>query len=1134
MFFSPIEHYPFLDTYRLSDPNNERQSHCMELRGRLHDAWRNVESEVDQSLEYVALREHVLIREISNYYKKEHKKIVQYNLKVQNSFEILAMNTHLIDSIIETCFEYALEDLHVLKECFVSENTTELHYKERVLPEKKAQQKGIQEQIHFYSGDGREARQMRRYYQKIQTALEKEIDELQKRIEQLSVVLPLIEECTHERKEILKSLVIFARGGYGRAELSFASDLDLGYCLDTQRLNEGEVVLLQELIIRIEQFLRESGLETAHQYFEIDEDLSRFREPESIDTIPSILESRVLLGSKSLAETLKRNFFKIIPYETYVLTKLKAYHSATKPALNEMNLKEDQGGLRSLQIPLWIAAATFGAFPDQTVGMLALLIQKQMLSPKQALKLCQALEFIYELRNFTGVAKSFYYDDEVRDLGCSEEGLQKNIINDSMERLYLLKKQRFTHVDDFDRFRLRMVGYLHDLSHVLLQRLLDQTIVRTFSSFQLRVHLGKGRIVEVHALEGLPQVPPSLIFDSPCVLLELFIYIGNSGYDLSFDLKDEFSDSIDNFTPEIIEANQDLVSKQFTELMLTENVSHALKIMFKICAPDSTRKMHSRHLPDTLIGRFIPECNQMRFLLRNLTYHQHSLCEHTLNALKICQKELELFKKEYTELYNYLTPKYILALKWGLFLHDVGKIDPSTKHEISGTAIAIKVLKRLGYDDPELFKLVSLLIAHHMTVVRLSKTSAYFDMALYNFFEVADRDLIKVILLFLVNLSDYSAVSDTTAKDTAHLRKMFAEAYQVYLEMKSLKDMESSIDFIHDYLDNKKAHLELDTRIAVLINKSLQESLLSAVLEPLEEKFPSEYKSLQSEQKNLERLIYYLRSGSLDSKGVDQNNDQMIRILRQHLSKESILDLTHDLHSQINWMFEVFPNRFLIASNPDVLYQTLISFGELDAPAIVSMQTNARGRLSGVLIYVHKQESIHSRVAYVLDLQQINIISGKMNQIRLSNGEVRYCYYFEVSQRTQSGVIFPREIEESILNDTLPDVEEEVWDSTSKSRLQVEFLEDDHKGYVIEEDCGYFRRCEMDYMRVSLTAVDEPLVYYKMTDALEAFGVDLQQTLITTTGYQGINQFYFNAKDYEKLKESAFEERIKSRFLIHD
>ena len=105
----------------------------------------------------------------------------------------------------------------------------------------------------------------------------------------------------------------FCTWGIWAGELSFASDLDLGYCLDVPILNRGEVELYRELITRIEHLLNVASIETASQYFEINENLSRFTELDTIHTIPSILESRALLGSEMLFERLKKQFYDILP-----------------------------------------------------------------------------------------------------------------------------------------------------------------------------------------------------------------------------------------------------------------------------------------------------------------------------------------------------------------------------------------------------------------------------------------------------------------------------------------------------------------------------------------------------------------------------------------------------------------------------------------------------------------------------------------------------------------------------------------------------------------------------------------------------------------------------------------------------
>ena len=49
--------------------------------------------------------------------------------------------------------------------------------------------------------------------------------------------------------------------------------------------------------------------------------------------------------------------------------------------------------------------------------MLSLLIKKRIISPRQGFKLCQALEFFYDLRNFSATAKNFHFDDEAIESG---------------------------------------------------------------------------------------------------------------------------------------------------------------------------------------------------------------------------------------------------------------------------------------------------------------------------------------------------------------------------------------------------------------------------------------------------------------------------------------------------------------------------------------------------------------------------------------------------------------------------------------------------------------------------------------------------------------------------------------------
>ena len=765
--------------------------------------------------------------------------------------------------------------------------------------------------------------------------------------------------------------------------------------------------------------------------------------------------------------------------------------------------------------------------------MIALLIKQRLLSPRQAFKLCQALEFTYDLRNFTGAARDHYFDEEARHSGCRGEDLLPNVINDNMERLYLLKKPRFQDVDDFDRYRLQMQDTIQQLSRALLRNILERHVVRTFQTFQVTVYLRQRRIIEINALEGMPQVPLSLIFSDPLKLLELFIYIGKVGYDLSFELKDEMADLLQSLTVGVVQSRTPELSEKFSELMMTPYVDQALRIMLEIADPIGLNDpaffggtTAQRYLPDTLLGRFIPECNQMHFLLRNLSYHQYPVSIHSLNAVQAAEEELQILQKQYPELYQYLQPKHVLALKWAVLFHDVGKIDPRTRHQISGTSIAVRALERLGYTDPELFGSVSLMIAHHMTVVQLSKTSAYFDQAIQQFFEIANRDLVNVILLFLVNISDYRSVSDVTAKDTRTLRTFFEETYRVYAEMRSSGQLNDAMDAINSYLDRKKQDLEFDTRINLLIQQGLQNSIEDALYAPVAQIQPQEYERLQKGHEELEQYWRLLKMGSLDEKGLSQTTEKLIRTIRQYLSSDTINALINPYRRQLEWFFAAFPNRFLLSSSSAILAQQMMRFENWASEATVSVLTNPRGRPVGLLVFVREAPQIHSRIAYALSRRQINIEGAKMNRIAFADGRSAYCYYLQITVRS-SAMIFPRELEHSILYDSPPQLDLDQQHFLHNPRLQLEFLEDDEKGYVVQEVDGHFVRMARSYLRVKLTLEDAPLIFYKIANSFDRFEVPVQQSLITTTGFQVNDYFYILPQDLERLRSSGFEEVVK-------
>ena len=129
------EHYPFLEPFRLQQRQCTEADYFPRLQQQLTEL--PIDSEGNSLLAHLVKREKGCGIFIQDFFQLENERIVQLNLQTENSFEILAHNTLLMDSIIQATFDFALNDLPLLRRLHVEQMETELHYKQRILPEKR-------------------------------------------------------------------------------------------------------------------------------------------------------------------------------------------------------------------------------------------------------------------------------------------------------------------------------------------------------------------------------------------------------------------------------------------------------------------------------------------------------------------------------------------------------------------------------------------------------------------------------------------------------------------------------------------------------------------------------------------------------------------------------------------------------------------------------------------------------------------------------------------------------------------------------------------------------------------------------------------------------------------------------------
>jgi [protein-PII] uridylyltransferase len=152
-----------------------------------------------------------------------------------------------------------------------------------------------------------------------------------------------------------KSAALVAVGGYGRGELFPHSDVDV-----LVLLAEAPDSALREKLESLVQILWDIGLDIGHSIRTVDECIIESNADITVQT--SLLEARLLTGSRNLFRQLQTRFDENMHPQQFFqgkLLELQQRHVKYEdtPYSLEPNCKESPGGLRDLQVILWVAKA---------------------------------------------------------------------------------------------------------------------------------------------------------------------------------------------------------------------------------------------------------------------------------------------------------------------------------------------------------------------------------------------------------------------------------------------------------------------------------------------------------------------------------------------------------------------------------------------------------------------------------------------------------------------------------------------------------------------------------------------------------------------------------------------------------
>ena len=542
-------------------------------------------------------------------------------------------------------------------------------------------------------------------------------------------------------------LAFVAVGGYGRAELSPYSDIDLLFLHPWKLTGRNEQVIEYVLYM-----LWDMGLTVGHATRSSADCLARSEKDMTIRT--SILESRYLWGDEALFRDLRQRFWdEIVPgseaeFVAAKLTERDARHQRTGDSryLLEPNIKDGKGGLRDLHTLLWIAKYLY------RVERFADLIERGLLTRKEQVHFARAEGFLWKVRAHLHLAA-----------GRAEDRLTFDLQLEIARRMGYGDRDGNLAVERFMKHYFLVAKSVGELTRVLCASLEAD---RLESAPRRSGAVGPSPEVDGIRSEGgrLAVLDEAAFDERPVRLIKLFRLAQTGGLDIhprTLRLVHQRLQLIDRALRENDEANRLFMA-----------------ILSDAQAPEQALRLMNEA---GVLGRFIPEFGRIVGQTQHDMYHVYTVDEHTLRAIGILSQIERGELAEELPLATQIAPKILSrsVLYLALFLHDVAK-GGRTDHSEAGARIANKLGPRLGLSAEETEQ-AAWLVRHHLILSDTAFKRDVNDPQTLADFIAQVQSVERLRLLLVLTAADIRAVGPGrwNAWKGALLRELYHRAEEV-------------------------------------------------------------------------------------------------------------------------------------------------------------------------------------------------------------------------------------------------------------------------------------------------------------------------------------------------------------------
>jgi len=522
---------------------------------------------------------------------------------------------------------------------------------------------------------------------------------------------------------------LLAVGGYGRAELFPHSDVDVLVLLPDGHSADAD----SELKKRIETFIGncwDVGLEIGSSVRTLADCLQEAEKDVTVQT--ALLECRLITGNAELVKAFRTAFTEAMdPKAFFVAKTLEMRQRHTKfedtPYSLEPNCKESPGGLRDLQVILWVAkAAGYGNnWGDLTRNGLATEFEVKQIERNEALLLLIRAKLhyvakrredrlIFDLQN--AVAESFGYT------AGSPEGDRRQLVRASealMKRYYWAAKA------------------VTQLNQILLMNIEERLNPSTHAPRRINDHFNdKAGMIDV--------VSDDLYRRNPHAILETFLV-----YQTTVGIK-----GLSARTLRALYNARDLMDAKYRRDPV--NRATFLQIMQ---APDGITHAMRLMNQTSVLGRYLWVFRKIVGQMQHDLFHVYTVDQHILMVLRNARR---FFMVEHAHEYPFCSQ---LASGWdkpwilyiASLFHDIAK-GRGGDHSELGIVEARRFCKEHGVPTEDA-KLIEFLVGEHLTMSRIAQKSDLSDPDVIREFAKRVGNERYLTALYLLTVADIRGTS---------------------------------------------------------------------------------------------------------------------------------------------------------------------------------------------------------------------------------------------------------------------------------------------------------------------------------------------------------------------------------------